>query len=108
MANYQTLFFDLAAGDTATPWRRNLGTNSQGTRAIHGTLTSGDTITVQMTNERLEAEQQTLISNVSTANFAASPVQSSTVFNIGYDGNFRWVRVVKTGTNGAARGIVEG
>lgn len=107
MSNYTILNFDLSAAQTVTPWKRNLDSTSGTTRAITGTLTSGDTIIVQMTNEVLNSEKQFMETEVSTSNYAASPSQTATVFDLGYDGNFRWIRVVKTGSNGVARVTVE-
>jgi len=107
MANYQTLFFDLAAGDTTTQWFRLLGTSTDHERAIHGTLTTGDTITIQMTNENLTTEKQIMQTALTTTSFAASDAQTTTPFSLTYKGAFKWVRIVKTGTTGVAHVAVE-
>ncbi len=58
MPNFQTLIFDLSAAASATTWRRLTWTTPQTSRMIHGNLTSGDTIRVDLTLEKLEAEQE--------------------------------------------------
>jgi hypothetical protein len=107
MANFAVITFDLSAAATTTEWRRMLSQNQEGTRAIHGTLVSGDTVQLQFTNERLEAGGENMTSNAVTTNVAASPTQTAVNFELSYDGNFRWVRAVKTGANGVARIHVE-
>lgn len=107
MSNYQTLYFDLSAAQTQTAWFRNLGPMAKHTRAIHGSLVSGDTIVVQFTNEVLNSERDVMSTTVSAASFAPSPTQTATNFEFGYDGNFKWARVIKTGTAGVARVVIE-
>lgn len=109
MAIYQPvpLYFDLSAGQTATSWYKMLSPSTNHERGIHGTITSGDSIQVQMTNEKLVAENNILTTDVSTSSYAASPLVTSTVFDMSYVGAYRWVRIVKTGSNGVARVVVE-
>jgi hypothetical protein len=108
MANYQILEFDLSAGATTTSWKRMLSLNSGNTRAVTGTLTSGDSIVVQFTNETLDPNKEIITTEVSAnGNVAESNSQTTTTFNFGYDGNFKWARVVKTGSNGAAKVSIE-
>lgn len=109
MSIYQSsaLYIDVSAAGTTSPWYKVLAPSTNHERGIHGTLTSGDTLVVQFTNEKLEAENNILQTNVATNNYAVSPTQSTTVFDLSYVGSYRWVRVVKTGTAGAARVVVE-
>lgn len=107
MANYQTLYFDLSAAQTSTPWFRLLGVNAKNTRAIHGNVTTGDSVQILFTNEVLNSEKQIMQTDAVTSSYAASPAQTSQTFELGYDGNYKWVKVLKTGTNGVARVVVE-
>jgi hypothetical protein len=109
MSIYQSsaLYIDLSAAATTSPWYKVLAPSTNHERGIHGTLTSGDTLTIQMTNEKLEAENNILQTNVATSSYATSPAQTATVFDLTYAGSFRWVRAVKTGTAGVARLVVE-
>lgn len=109
MGIYQStpLYIDLSAAQTTTPWIKMLSASTNRERGIHGTLTSGDSLVVRFTNERLVDENNILQTDVATSNFAVSPSQTTTVFDLSYVGNYRWVQIVKTGTNGAARVIVE-
>jgi hypothetical protein len=109
MGIYQTtpMYFDLAAGTAATNWFRMLSSSTNHERSIQGTLTTGDSIVVQFTNEKLVDENNILQTAVSTTNVVASPAQTTNPFELSYVGNYRWVRIVKNGSTGPARVIVE-
>lgn len=107
MSNIQILNISLAAGDTASPWYRLFSKDASYRRAVHGILTSGDTIGLEFTNEELTTDRTAMTSTASTTNVAVSPIQSGTNFEFAYDGNFKWVRAVKTGSNGTAKVTIE-
>lgn len=109
MAIYQPvpLYIDVSAAQTTTPWYRMLAVATNHDRAIHGTVTSGDSVVIQFTNERLVPEKNIMSTEVSTNNYAFSDAQTSAPFSTSYKGSFIWVRAVKTGSNGAARIVVE-
>lgn len=108
MPNFQTLEWSLPAEVTTTPWYRLQWTTPTAARMIQGVLTTGDTITVQFSLDKLVPEQSTLITSQATSVFSATSAYATTRFQDTYEGAPRWVRIVKTGTNGVARVIVEG
>jgi hypothetical protein len=90
----------LAADDTESAWiALNSKYGDNNARSFSGSLVAGDTITIQLTND--------IDPNTSNTTRVSSDAYSSTTFGGVYDGGFRWTRIVKTGTNGAASVKIE-
>jgi hypothetical protein len=82
----------IASGGTASDWYRcEEGVTH---RTFSGVLTSGDTIRVEVSND--DRPNDTLVTKV------ASQEYSTTSFGDTVIGEWSWLRVVKTGSNGAA------
>lgn len=90
--------FSIGASDTSTDWVK-LNSNIEGAedsmpRSFSGALTTGDTITIELTND-------TDPNNTLETRY---PSDGFTDNNFGgvLDGHWSWIRVLKTGTTGAA------
>ena len=96
----------MAAGDTTTPWFRLNGAVEAGkVRGIAGALTAGDTIQIQVTHQNLSNNDKSLseVPGSTAANtVAVSDTFSTTQFQTILNGNWNWIRAVKTGSNGPA------
>ncbi len=71
-------------------------------RAIQGTVASGDTITIQGTTRDVRGPDKSFLTTLPATditNIASYTANFSDILN----GNFRYIRVVKTGTNGASK-----
>ena len=89
---------EIAAGDSLTNWiKLNQGYNSNEDampRVFTGKLTSGDSITVDVS---LDEDP-----NTSLETFGSSSPYSTTDFQGLIEGGWSWIRFRKTGTNGVA------
>jgi hypothetical protein len=109
MPNFMPIIFELSAGASGpTNWRRLSWTTPATSRMITGSLTTGDSIQVQFTLEKLTGERNVMETSVSAQTYAPSSTYTSTIFEFGYTGAPAWVRVIKTGTAGVARVVLEG
>ena len=92
--NIKSIVMD--AGDTETD---RFGLNSKfgdnDARLIHGNLTSGDTIRVELSGEANPNE-------TGSSGGYSSPEYDTVVFGDAFIGGWRWFRVIKSGSNGPA------
>lgn len=101
----------LASGDTTSRWYRLQGTaQADKRRAIHGTLTSGDSITIQVTNDDLSTDRTVMDMDGNTAptRVFSSDAFTTTSFGTILNGGWAWIKVIKSGSNGAASINIEG
>lgn len=91
-----------AAGNS--PWYK-LSSENKDIGSITGSLSTGDTIVVQLSNDKgLDAslDRVTMTSSGTTTQIAASDPFSTTPFSSAFYGPWLYARVVKTGTAGTA------
>lgn len=88
--------FEITAGETSSPWRQlNSKFGDNNPRSFTGNLVSGDTINIQLSNDK---DPNTLLET-----FTQSEDYTTATFGGTYIGGFLWVRVVKAGSAGAAK-----
>lgn len=108
MPNFQVIEFPMLAAETTTNWKRLSWTTPQTARMITGISATGDSIRIDTTLERLVSEMNIMETSAVAQTYASSSTYTANSFEFGYTGAPRWIRVVKTGTNGTARILIEG
>ena len=107
MASSNAIKISIAAGASSSNWFR-LPTVMESATPISftGVLTSGDTVYVEVSNDdALDASLVSTDRNQSTGTTtqkATSTAYTTTSFTGLVLGSWRWVRITKTGTTGAA------
>jgi len=74
-------------------------------RPINGTVTAGDTVAIQATTKDVKGNGLSFLNSLAASDYTTLATYT-TNFNDLIEGNWTYIRVVKTGTNGAA--VVEG
>jgi hypothetical protein len=101
---YVQLYNATAAG--TSPWfRLDSRYEKISVRPIHFSITSGDTFTLQAIVKDVKGIDETYLNSLLSTDIATIGTFTTTSDEL-LEGNYTWVRVVKTGTAGL--GVVEG
>ena len=101
---YVKLYNDTAAA-TSGWFRLDSRYEKISVRPIHFSITAGDTIVLQATVVDSKGIDETYLNNLAASDIATIGTFVATGDEL-LEGNYTWIRVVKTGTNGLA--VVEG
>lgn len=101
---YVQLYNSAAAG-TSSWFRLDSRYEKISVRPIHFSITAGDTFVLQALVKDAKGIDETYLNSVTAADIATLGTFTSTGDEL-IEGNYTWIRVTKTGTNGV--GVVEG
>lgn len=101
---YVQLYNARAAG--TSPWfRLDSRYEKISVRPLHFSITAGDTFVLQATVKDVMGIDETYLNNLTAAEIATLGTFTATGDEL-IEGNYTWIRVIKTGTTGL--GVVEG
>lgn len=101
---YKELMNQSTAGNSQW-WDLDVRYEAISVRPIQGTITSGDTIVIQGTTKDIKGNDKTFLDSLTSNDYTTLATYTAN-FNDLIEGNWTYIRIVKTGANGTA--VVKG
>ena len=101
---YHQLYNDSAAGNSQW-WDLDVRYEQLADRPIQGTVTAGDTVAIQAITKDVKGNDKSFLTSLAASDVTTLATYVAN-FNDVIQGNWTYIRVVKTGANGVS--VVEG